>query len=769
MKNFARLIVKYRQIILLVFILITFLSIIAINYVKINSDVIAYIPENTKTSDGYAFLKDNFNMDGDAEIAIQDISFENAKVYADWFKTLNGVNLVVWADTMNEATNGVFKLPAYLTKEVQQKMDSLFHPEENTYVYMLQLNVVPSSDEAFALMDTIDKRLNLDNVVYAKGGSTHVTKTILESTMGDIWLYSIIAVLVILIILLISTSSYYEPIILFLTLGVSVLVNLGTNYFLNNIGEGVSIITFSASSVLQLGLSMDYAIFLIHAFKEERLRTTNIEIAMRRAIPKTFTTISASALTTIGGFMALFVMKFKMGLDLGLVLAKGVTLSLISVLILQPCLILVTEKVYKFFEHKPFSPKMTGVASKSIKLRHIIVAIALIMAIPAFLGQYKVNFSYMKMEKNPPPATGINKTANAMGNSFVLVVPVDNPEKHLKYIEDLEKINDDGKTGNVQIFGIYSILPKDFAGIVPEIQNIEMMKTYVSNGYTMYSVMVDVGTESKEGFLARDRIETITTKYFKTAPKGLDKRGNKLQPFYMTGMVQGVYDLSKITPIDFRNVMLLSIAVITTILIFTLKSFRESFIILFVIQFGIWVNLCIAYLMGVEVNFMAYIIISSIQLGATVDYAILLTVKFKKYCTEMGIKRAAYYATADSAPAILTSASIMAGACLSVYFITKNNVVAEVTMLIARGAILSCILVLYLLPAMLIVLTRELPSIPRLGAIHTYVDIAEYYNRGTKGNEPFQYPTKYDLEDEEKSSQLEVKKKLKKPSKFKDK
>lgn len=760
MKYFANLIVKYRIIILLVFILATVLSIIGTNYVKINSDIIAYIPEGMKTSDGYQFLRDNFNMEGDAEIALQDITFEQAQYYASWFASLDGVGKVIWSDTMNEMGGATL---GFLTEadrqEMQAKMDQLFHPSEEYYVFMLQLTVVPSSMEAMNLLKNIDKKLAEDGITYAKGGSTHITKTILDSTMGDMGLYTVVAILVIIIILIISTSSYYEPVILFMALGVSVIVNLGTNIFLNNVGQGVSIITFSASSILQLGLSMDYAIFLMHAFKEERQKTENIELAMRRAIPKTFATVSASALTTIGGFVALFVMKFGMGFDLGVVLAKGVFLSLISVLILQPCIVLVTNKIFVRFEHKPFAPKITGVAGFAVRMRFIIVAIALMLLVPSIIGQSNVKFSYMKMEKNPPEVTGVEKVAQAMGNSFVLIVPVENPNNHRQFIAELSKINDDGKTGDVQIFGIYTIMPDRMLNLIPSLQNAEMMSTFINNGYTMYSVMVDVETESEAGLLARERIEAIAEQHFPegSGRQGLDVSGKPYQPYYMTGMVQGVYDLSVITPIDFRNVSLLSIAIIALILVITLKSFKETLIMLLVIQLGIWINLSIAWVMGVEVNFMAYIIISSIQLGATVDYAILLGVKFKKYCTEMSVQRAAYYATADSAPAILTSASIMAGACLSVYFITSNMMVSEVVMLVARGAALSCILVLVLLPALLILFTRELVGIPKLTFIHMYVDIAEYLNRGTKYNEPFVYPTKVDQEREEKSFKLILK------------
>jgi predicted RND superfamily exporter protein len=757
MKKFARFIVNNRVIIILTFVLLSFLSIIATNYVEINSDIISYIPSGTNTADGYAFLRENFGMEGDMEVAVENVTFEEAQAYAAWLSGLDGVTRVIWSDSMNEMGGGALGLMGEEDLQaMQEKMDYLFHPSEEYYVFMMQLSYVPSSDEAMELIDNIDAKLTEDGVNHAFGGSTYITKSILDSTMGEIGLYTVVAMLVVIVILIIATSSYYEPILLFIALGVSILVNIGTNVFLNGVKGGVSIITFSASSVLQLALSIDYAIFLMHAFKEERQKTLNVELAMKRAIPKTFSTVAASALTTVGSFMALFVMKFGMGFDLGVVLAKGVFLSLVSVLIFQPCVIIATHKVFVKFEHKPFAPKMSGIAGFAVRKRYLIAIVALLLVIPALYGQSKIEFSYMQMDINPSAPTGVEAAAQKMGNSLVLVVPVDDYERHEAFIEELYKINDDGLTGKVDVFGIYTIMPDDMDGFILLMKDRPEMSSFISNGYTMYSIIVDVETESTEAFLARERVETLAKEYFPDAPDGLDTEGNPLKAYYLTGMIQGVYDLSVITPTDFKNVSILSLIIIAVILLLTFRSVRETIITVLVIQFGIWINLAIAYFSGAEVNFMAYIIISAIELGATVDYAILLSVKFKKYCTEMSVVRAAYYATADSAPAILTSASIMAGACFSVYFVASNMIVAEIVLLIARGAIISGALVLVLLPALLIIVTRELAGKPQLGFMHTYVDVKEYFNRGTKYNEPFVYPTRADEEKEERSFKLYI-------------
>ena len=733
MKRFAKFVVKYRLIILGVMLLLMIASLFAMSYVNVNSDILSYLPEDVDMTRGLNFMKDNFDMQGDAIIGVQGATYEDMQELVSlienkggtkqggiiWYGLLKEMQEIDWtimenpwvASLVNNLLNK-YGLKLEDLKEMTEQLSnipeivSLFHPDDETYLMMLQLNVPSSSNEAMDLLSEIENYFNEKGLDYAMGGSTQITREIFDSTIGEIGKYALVAVLVMFIILLLTTNSIIDPIVFMVTLGVSIVVNMGTNLIL----PSVSVVTYAASSILQLALSMDYAIFLMHAFAEEQQKTLDNKLAMERAIPKTFSTISASALTTVGGFLALFAMRFKIGEDLGLVLAKGVFLSLVTVVLLQPCLMLLTNKIARKTQHRIIVPKFKNVASYAVTHRKTIVTIALLLLIPTVIMQNMVELSYIKFVEEEPNPTAIEQKVDALSNSLVVIVPAKTEsmdgESNIKdQYEFLEKIRERDDVNAVM--GLFSMLPEDIAeGIVNLVNDEDMGKLmassgmdmsmitgFLNNGYTMYSVMINAESESAEGTKALNEIRAILDDTFGTGE------------YYITGMTQAVSDLQDITPTDFMVVSLVSVAIIFVILLFTLKSLKMSTIVVLVIEFGIFVNLSISYIFGQTVNFMAYIILSSIQLGATVDYAILYTVKYQNYLGIRSAREAAYTALTESGVSIMTSVAILAGCCLSVSLITTNIIVSEITLMIARGSIISGILVMVLLPALLIIST----------------------------------------------------------------
>lgn len=733
MKRFAKFVVKYRLIILGVMLLLMIASLFAMSYVNVNSDILSYLPEDVDMTRGLNFMKDNFDMQGDAIIGVQGATYEDMQELVSlienkggtkqggiiWYGLLKEMQDIDWtilenpwvASLVNNLLNK-YGLKLEDLKEMTEQLSnnpeivSLFHPDDETYLMMLQLNVPSSSNEAMDLLSEIENYFNEKGLDYAMGGSTQITREIFDSTIGEIGKYALVAVLVMFIILLLTTNSIIDPIVFMVTLGVSIVVNMGTNLIL----PSVSVVTYAASSILQLALSMDYAIFLMHAFAEEQQKTLDNKLAMERAIPKTFSTISASALTTVGGFLALFAMRFKIGEDLGLVLAKGVFLSLVTVVLLQPCLMLLTNKIARKTQHRIIVPKFKNVASYAVTHRKTIVTIALLLLIPTVIMQNMVELSYIKFVEEEPNPTAIEQKVDALSNSLVVIVPAKTEsmdgESNIKdQYEFLEKIRERDDVNAVM--GLFSMLPEDIAeGIVNLVNDEDMGKLmassgmdmsmitgFLNNGYTMYSVMINAESESAEGTKALNEIRAILDDTFGAGE------------YYITGMTQAVSDLQDITPTDFMVVSLVSVAIIFVILLFTLKSLKMSTIVVLVIEFGIFVNLSISYIFGQTVNFMAYIILSSIQLGATVDYAILYTVKYQNYLGIRSAREAAYTALTESGVSIMTSVAILAGCCLSVSLITTNIIVSEITLMIARGSIISGILVMVLLPALLIIST----------------------------------------------------------------
>ncbi len=733
MKRFAKFIVKYRLIILGVMLLLTIASLFALAYVNVNSDILSYLPDEVDMTVGMNFMKENFDMQGDAIIGVQGATYDDmlelVKLIEDkggtkqggiiWYGLLKDMQDIDWSalespfmQAIVDAMLDKYGLTLDSLKDMTQQLSTnpdivnLFHPDENTYLLMLQLNVPSSSNEAMNLLSDIEDFLGNKGFEYAMGGSTQITREIFDSTIGEIGKYAVVAILVMFIILLLTSNSLIDPIVFMATLGVSIIVNMGTNLIL----PSVSVVTYAASSILQLALSMDYAIFLMHSFADEQKKTLDDKLALERAIPKTFATISASALTTVGGFLALFAMRFKIGADLGIVLAKGVFLSLVTVILLQPCLMLLTKKIARKTQHRIVVPKFKNVASYAVTHRKTIVIIALALLIPVVIMQNMVQLTYIKFVEEDPNPTAITQKVDALSNSLVIIVPaktemlngesnVDDQYEFIEKIKAREDVN--------AVMGLFSMLPQDCAEGIVNLVNDEdmgsmmqssgmdmsMITGFLNNGYTMYSVMLDADPESDEGAVALKEIRALIDETFGQGE------------YYITGMTQAVSDLQDITPTDFMVVSIVSIAIIFVILLFTLRSIKMSTIVVLVIEFGIFVNLSISYILGQSVNFMAYIILSSIQLGATVDYAILYAVKYQKYLGQRSAREAAYSALTESGVSIMTSVAILAGCCISVSLITSNIIVSEITMMIARGSIISGVLVMVLLPALLIIST----------------------------------------------------------------
>lgn len=741
--GFAHGVVKHRFIVLAVFVVLIVASAVATFFVKVNSDFFSYLPDDSKTSVGLEKLEENFEMSSTIMLGVDNVeNQDDLKPYIEQISALEGVvagnvtwwgmfeelagmdgnammeelksNTVIWNIMQNVLEryeipeSQIVSLIDYIgSQEFRDSVQPMFHPYEEMYIIIIQLNVPCASDEAVAVIDSIEDMFAPTPYDIETGGMTDVVKNMFNSTIDELWKYVLIAVFIMFIILFLTTDSLVDPFIFMTTLGISIVLNMGTNILFNLTGTGVSVITYASSTVLQLALSMDYTIFLMHAFAEERAKTTRDSIAMERAIPRTFSTVSASAITTAGGFLALFFMKFKLGGDMGLVLAKGVFLSLLTVIALQPCLMLFTTKLSDKTAHKIYLPKFSKTGSFSIRHRKIIVAVAVALLVPAVILGNMLDITYIKfIEENDNP-TRVETTVADLSNSVIVITPVKYDDSQEKFIAKINAMIDEGKVNTV--LGAYTMLPEEYHDLLnklatPELSSmlgmagnavpgIGMVNSYVNNNYTLYMIMLSGESESEAAETALAEIHTSMDELF-----GADT-------WYCTGMEQAVEDLAAITPTDFVVVSVVSAVIILIVLILTLRSFKFSALVVAVIEMGIFINLAINNLMGDSINFMCYIVLSAVELGATVDYAILFTVKYQRNLEIMSSKEAAYVALRDSGVSVLTSVAIMAGCCLSVAFVTTNIVVGQLCLMIARGSIISGILVLLLLPGLLVVCT----------------------------------------------------------------
>ncbi|MDE5618268.1 MAG: MMPL family transporter, partial [Clostridia bacterium] len=577
---------------------------------------------------------------------------------------------------------------------------------------------------------------------YALGGQAQNARVLVDSAVNDMPIFVVIAVVAVFIILLFTTHSYFEPLIFLATLGVSILLNMGSNIIAGIPIGTISTITSSCATILQLALAMDYAIFLMHTYYEELKIKLNPRDAIISALPKTLKSIAASALTTIGGFVALFFMEFGMGYDLGFVLAKGVLLSLLTVIVLQPILILLFNKPIMKTQHRWIVEPRLKFVSKNITKKGVAIAVIALCAavcLPCAYFQSKAPLSYISMSEYVPveELSAPEYVLDGAYNQVILMVPYSESELSKQY-ELLDKLSamgvgDDNVNQIDDIFSVTTLMNEKNLGrwldknsVYSNVVKGNFIKNYNGKTLILYNITMSGHPEDTQSYASVEMMRNIAAEVF----------GVSSSDIYVTGLVQGASDLSSVTPADFKLVNILSAVIIFIILLFTFRNVVTSVILLAVIEGGIFFNLALVYFTSViaatypaistvfvsKINFMSYIIVSAIELGATVDYAILLTSKIEEEKAKgvapiTAIKNGIYRAV----PSVTTSAAILIAVCLAVKFVTSNIIVSQITELIARGTLFSYILTFTLLPAILSMKERARAAIrKRKGIVDTY-------------------------------------------------
>lgn len=675
MKKFANFIVNHKKTIIILYVIFVIFSLIGAKFTSINYDLSSYLPAGINSMKGKEILDDEFGIKGVAYVLLQDKSLYEASQIKEEMQSIDGVKDVLWLDDAED----ILKPESFIDEEIKEQFISgkssliqVFFQDKNDAL------------ETINAVVKIEELLGEEDVV---GGPAAVSKEIQNVTSREMIIYSTIAFVVIFIILFLSMNSFVEPILFFVTIGVAMLLNRGTNL----IFKEISSVTYSISNILQLAVSMDYSIFLIHRYIKEKNNFDSKEEAMAEAITKTFSSIFASALTTIAGFLALVIMRYNIGKDIGFVLAKGVLFSLISVITLLPVFILLFDKLIQKYQHKTILPSFTRFSHIFVKRRNIALIIAILISVPAFLAQSNVDYYYAN--EKTLPYTSYSNTANrkideafSNINQLSIIIPKGDKirEKDLmEKIEDLEKVE--------KVTGLYSLVDETIPdSFIPD----EAKKNFQSDNYSMVIATLITPVENED---TNEVIESI---------KSIAK--SQYEEWYITGESAVYKDLKEVTNKDFRNVNILSIILIGSIIALTFKSILIPFILVFIIQLGIWINLSIPYLQGKPLNFISFIIIGAIQLGATVDYAILFTSRYRENLSEHSKYDAAIKTIEDTGQSIFTSALILFAGTLSVYLITTIVSAAELTLLIGRGAIISFLLVLIVLPALLIILNKAI-------------------------------------------------------------
>ena len=791
------------------------LSFIGLLFVQKNGDVTSYLKDDTDTMIGKSVLEEAYSIQGDLNIAISYLSKDQVRTIYDAIKNDSELKTMyvtekdgkevrssiiskdVWIGTFDmilELGNGgigglVEGIDPVVAQEIYDSAAKNYVKTTElgngtvvtTYLLSFYLKSAASDNVTIDALDRIEQIIN-DNInqqksaglisetisaesCYYFGGTAENARILVASSVGDMPIFVAIAVVAVFFILLFTSHSYLEPLVFLATLGISILLNMGSNIIAGNPVGTISTITSSCSTILQLALAMDYAIFLMHTYYEELRVKLNPRDAMISALPKTLASISASALTTIGGFIALFFMQFGMGYDLGFVLAKGVLLSLLTVIILQPVLIVIFNKPIMKSQHSWIVEPRLGFVSKNITKKGVaiaVIAICAVICLPCAYFQSLTPLTYISTTEATPTEqmTAPQYVLQGSSNQVIVMVPYsakegdesdtsDYVQKQYEFIDYLktELGQKEGEHGAQDILSLCTIIPQNrFEEIANHQNGIVMVfiegnfvKSYAPDGgaereYMLYTLNLEGHPEDEESYASIAAIRAKAAEIF----------GVSEGEIYMTGLAQGASDLAAVTPDDFMLVNILSAVIIFVILLFTFRSFITSLILLAVIEAGIFFNLAIVYFVSLlapfapgllsvfsgEINFMAYLIVSAIELGATVDYAILFTSKLgeekAKGCRpERAIRNAIY----RSAPSVTTSAAILIAVCLAVNLISSNMIVRQITELIARGTFFSYILVFTLLPSIMLFKEKAHAAIlKRRGKAPVYDDDAPDYN-----------------------------------------
>ena len=671
MRGLSKLIAKKSKLILVIAILLLIPSAIGFLKTDINYDILSYLPDNLSTTQAEKILKEDFNCGSLAMLIVENMEDKDVSKLKEKVSKVDGVVDVLWIDDF---------LDLSVPKEMLPKdINDLLYTDNSTLM-------VIKLEEGSASLKTLNAVENIRNITGNQAflsGMASIIKDTKDISDKETPLYVVIAVILTLIVLSFTMDSYVTPFIFLLSIGFAIIYNFGSNIIF---GE-ISYITKALSAVLQLGVTMDYSIFLLHRYDEERDKYDSHIDAMAIAIQNTTTSIFGSSLTTIAGFLALCAMDLALGMDMGLVMAKGVLLGVICTVTVLPALILIFDKQIHKYKHRPILP--TFKKSSEIVVKHYkkLVVLFLLLFIPSIIGSTNAKVYYNLDESLPdnlPSIIATNKLKkdyNMNSTNIVLVKDSLKPykvEQMIKEIENLDGIN--------SVVALEKIIGPS---VVQDILPSNLLNSVKSGGYEQLIVNSKYRAATDEAGIQIKKLNEIVHKY--------DKNG------LVGGEAPLTDDLIKIADTDFKTVSLVSIIAIFVIIAVVFKSISLPVILVLAIESAIFINLGIPYYTNTIEPFIASIVIGTIQLGATVDYAILLTSRYKEELSVNGNKfEAMRISIQSSARSIVTSALSFFSATIGVGLISKLEMISALCSLMARGAIISMFIIIFMLPAILL-------------------------------------------------------------------
>ena len=672
MIKFGKWIAKHKVLIVIISMLLLIPSFLGLAATRVNYDILSYLPDSLETVEGQDIMVDEFGMGAFSMVVVEDMELKDVAKLKEKFQDVEHVKDVLWYDSVADLSIPVSMIPAKFK-------DGFFNGDATMMIALF--DDTTSSDAA---MEAVTDMRKIANEQCFISGMSGVVTDIKNIALQEMPIYVVIAACLSLLVLLLAMDSLVIPVLFLLSVGLAVVYNLGSNIFL---GE-VCYITKSLTAVLQLGVTMDYSIFLLNSFEAYKKKYDAKDRAMAHAIADTFKSVAGSSVTTIAGFLALCVMTFALGRDMGIVMAKGVVIGVICCVTVLPAMILVFDGVIEKTKHKPLIRSMDKPSGFITKHYKVWLLIFLILLYPAVYGNNHTQI-YYNIDKSLPATLDSNVSNEKLKEDFdmstvhmvLLKNGLDSKEK-TQMLDQIDKVD-----GVKWSLGMNSLIGPTFPeSMIPS--NIKEMLQ--SDNYEVQFICSEYSSATDECNAQLDEIQKIVKKF---SPESM-----------VIGEAPLMKDLQDTTDVDLQRVNILSMAAIFLIILFVFKSISLPFILLAVIEFAIFVNMAIPYYQGVTLPFVASIVIGAIQLGATVDYAILMTSNYQKQ-RHLGKtkKEAISIAHKFSMKSIIVSGCSFFAATFGVALYSKVDMIGAICTLLARGAVISTIVVLLVLPAMFMV------------------------------------------------------------------
>lgn len=656
---------------LLLFVAAVVFSLIAQPMVGVNYEINEYLPEDTASTVAIDVMERTFEGGiPNARVMIRGVSVAEALRYKRELAAIDGVTSVMWLDDVCDVTQPLEFMDAEAAETYYRDGNALF-------------SVTIDSHHIVSAVDAMRECVG-DGA--ALSGSAVSTAVATVSTVDEVKRISLLSVLFVILVLALTTTSWFEPVIVMVGLGVAILINAGSNLIF---GE-ISFVTNAAGSILQLAVSLDYSVFLLHRFEECRRETGDAREAMVNALCMSMGSITSSGLTTVIGFLSLALMRFKLGPDLGLALAKGVGISLITVFLFMPALTLKTYPLLDRTTHRQLTPSCRGLGRFVYRaMIPMCCAFALVIA-PSYLASGANSFYYgashmFGAETQLGADTAAIEAVFGKSDTYVLLLPEGNTARQRQLSDEIKALN--------EVTGVTSFVDSAGAEIPPEYLEEGTRSLLMSGGLSRMVISVDADYEGEEAFALIERIRQIAESYYP-------------DEYHLAGQGVSTYDLMLTVTSDMTKVNLIAIGAVLMVLLAMMRSITLPVLLVLSIETAIWINLSIPYLSGQPLFYIAYLIISSVQLGATVDYAILLTDRYRELRATLSKREAIIGTISSCTVSILTSGSAMTVVGFLMGMLSTHGLLRQLGYLLGRGTLCSLAIVMLVLPGLLYIFDR---------------------------------------------------------------